>query len=142
MKDPKLIEEVEKGLEDGVVHTLTADEKVQAEENFKEREQNAYLSALILMTATFHQMEELAELGATKMLTKNHLNKTIKSMEKDLDSIFDLGQESVDIKAEQIKTMSKEEIKELIKKQKLDLAKYVENGAEQLRKIVLQYVKN
>jgi vacuolar-type H+-ATPase subunit I/STV1 len=120
----------------------TEEERIEEVKELEDRKQNAYLAALMLLSATFHQLEELQDMGATRMRTKNHVNKTITSLEKDLDDIFDLGNETVDENVEELKKLTPEQKKAAIKERRLALGKYVDEGANQLRNIVLKYVKD
>lgn len=94
-ENKKFIEEVEKGLEEGKIHTKTHEEKVEEHLTFEQRKRNTYLGALLLISASYQQLSDLQDMGATQMRTKNLINQTIKSMEKDLNTIFDIKDENV-----------------------------------------------
>lgn len=96
--DKKFMEDVEQNLEKGVVHTKTKEEKLQEKADAELHQRNTYLGAVVLLSATFQKLLDLQELGATKMRTKNLVNQTIKSMEHDLDTIFDIKDKDIEKK--------------------------------------------
>lgn len=70
------------------VHTKTKAAAEDGKKELKQRQEAAFIGGMIYLTTTLYKLDEMEELGATKMKTKMLVRNTIKSMEHDLDTIF------------------------------------------------------
>lgn len=72
-----------------VIHTKTEEQKEQDKKALEKKKVKAFVGTPILLTAALYKLQELQDMGAVKMRTKMLVGQTIKSMEHDLDTIFD-----------------------------------------------------
>lgn len=115
----QIAEDLEEGK--GKVHTKTEKELVEDAQALERKKKQAFVGAVMLLSATYTKLQELQDLGATKMATKNHVNRTIESMERDLNGVFDIVDE---------------------KKGETTVSGYVDRGVRGLEEKLADYLKD
>lgn len=95
-KDPnkEFIEEVQKSMSAGKVHTLTEEQRKVADLEIKERRRKAFLQSMILSTLMLYNLDELHELKATEFRLKKAGKEYHKELEKYINDVFDIANDT------------------------------------------------
>jgi hypothetical protein len=85
----KMQEEIKAGR--GKVYTKTPEQLEMDRAELAEKQRKAFLSAAVLLAATYDALMDLEELGAAKLTTKHTFLKARQLAEKDINTIFNLA---------------------------------------------------